>query len=148
MSQENLKFQITLSSTHWGKLPQFSICVDDNTAIEYNQSADGNYCIQWTQEVEEGPHELKIRLENKEPGDTVVEGGNIVKDMLLNINDIQIDDISLGPLLWTANYIFDKPQEYQGKVVSQLDQCVNLGVNGTYILKFSSPFYIWLLENL
>jgi len=68
--------------------------------------------------------------------------------MLLNIDDITIDDISLGNLLWSAEYVLDHPQEYRGQTVAKLDNCVNLGWNGTYILKFTSPFYIWLLEQL
>jgi hypothetical protein len=42
----------------------------------------------------------------------------------------------------------DQQQQYQGKEIDHLDNCVNLGWNGTYTLKFASPFYIWLLEKL
>ena len=78
----------------------------------------------------------------------VVQNGEIVKDMLLNIDNITIDDISLGHLIWDAEYLLDRPQIYQGKEIDHLDRCVNLGWNGTYVLKFTSPFYIWLLEKL
>ena len=68
---------------------------------------------------------------------------------LLNIEGIEIDDIELGHLRYTRSfYKLDKKQLYQGGIVSQLESCVNLGFNGTYTLKFQSPFYIWLLENL
>jgi len=98
--------------------------------------------------VDEGPHTLKIRLENKTISDTVIENGEVVKDMLLNIDDITIDEISLGNLLWSAEYILDEKQTYKGQEIDHLDGCVNLGWNGTYTLKFTSPFYIWLLEKL
>ena len=78
----------------------------------------------------------------------VIENGEVIKDMLLNIDDITIDDISLGNLLWTAEYKLDKPQQYNNQTIDHLDSCVNLGWNGTYILNFTSPFYIWLLEKL
>ena len=68
--------------------------------------------------------------------------------MLLNIDGITIDDISLGQLLWNAEYILDKPQQYNSKEITELANCVNLGWNGTYVFKFTSPFYIWLLEKL
>ena len=68
--------------------------------------------------------------------------------MLLNIDDITIDDISLCNLLWTAEYILDNNQTYNSQEIDHLDGCVNLGWNGTYVLKFTSPFYIWLLEKL
>ena len=68
--------------------------------------------------------------------------------MLLNIDDITIDDISLGNLLWSAEYLLDTPQTYNGQTITKLDSCVNLGWNGSYSLKFTSPFYLWLLENM
>ena len=148
MHQENLKFEISLSGTYWGKKPQFSVWLDDHPVIQ-TELANLTQTVTFEREIIEGSHELKIRLENKDQQtDTVVENGEIVKDMLLNIDDIIIDDISLGNLLWTAEYHLDKPQEYQGKTITKLDSCVNLGWNGTYILKFTSPFYIWLLEKL
>lgn len=144
---ENLKFDVTLSGTNWGKLPQFSIWLDDEKIItDAVDSAEQTFSF--NQLVSETDHTLKIRLENKTNADTVIENGTIVKDMLLNIEDISIDDISLGQLLWDATYILDEPHEYNSKTIDHLDHCVNLGWNGTYILKFSSPFYIWLLEKL
>jgi len=147
MSKENLKFDITLSGTYWGKRPQFSIWLDEQV-IQQTEFKDQVQTVSFTRELYEGSHSLKIRLENKDDHDTVIENSQIVKDMLLNIDDITIDDISIGNLLWSAEYILDHPQEYQGKTITKLDNCVNLGWNGTYVLNFTSPFYIWLLEKL
>lgn len=138
---------MSLSGTYWDKRPQFSIWVDDHIAVQSEVSQNRNH-FKFERELTEGDHTLKIRLENKTNSDTILTNGEIVKDMLLNIDDISIDDISLGNLLWSAEYHLDQPHEFQGKTVTQLNHCVNLGWNGTYILKFSSPFYIWLLEKL
>ena len=147
MPQESLNVEIKLSGKHWNKYPEFSVWIDDEKLIHDKLQFD-IHTVNLERDVSEGNHELKIRLENKTSQDTVIENGEIVKDMLLNIDDISIDDISLGNLLWSAEYLLDEPQEYQGKTITKLDHCVNLGWNGTYILKFSSPFYIWLLEKL
>lgn len=148
MSQENLNFIITLGGTHWNKLPEFSVWLDDTQIIRDTLTVDP-YIVKFDQKLADGEHALKIRLENKDQKtDTVIENGEIIKDMMLNIVDITIDDISLGNMLWTASYQLDHPQEYQGKTITDLDHCVNLGWNGTYILKFSNPFYLWLLEKL
>jgi hypothetical protein len=148
MRQESLNFEVKLSGTHWNKYPEFSVWLDDQKILSDKIIFD-THTIKFERDLEEGEHLLKIRLENKDQKtDTVIENGQIVKDMLLNIDDIVIDDISLGNLLWTADYQLDHPQEYQGNTITKLDHCVNLGWNGTYILKFSSPFYIWLLEKL
>jgi hypothetical protein len=147
MDKETLSFSVLLSSTNWGKLPQFSIWLDEQQFISNTVDATSTP-FTFSAEVTPGVHKLKIVLENKTPADTKLEAGNIVNDMLLNIDDIVIDDISLGHLLWTADYTLDQPQNYNGKTITNLDNCVNLGWNGTYSLSFSSPFYLWLLESL
>ena len=147
MTEDKLSFVVNLSGTYWQRRPQFSIWLDDRVVVQ-SEIHDGENIIPFERSVDPGAHSLKIRLENKTNKDTIVENGQVVKDMLLNVNDITIDDISLGNLLWSGEYILDHPQEYQGKTIDHLDNCVNLGWNGTYILKFTTPFYIWLLEKL
>lgn len=146
MSEEKLSFSINLSATYWHRRPQFSIWLDDRVIQQSEIAGQGIQQISFDRIVSQGPHTLKIRLENKTDNDTVIENGKVVKDMLLNIEDVTIDDISLGTLLWSAEYVLDKPQKYQGKIIDHLDGCVNLGWNGTYILKFTSPYYLWLVR--
>jgi len=148
MNEEKLSFVVTLSGAFWDRRPQFSIWLDDHQVVNSEISNIAQQTFNFERTIDKGAHTLKIRLENKSYNDTLIENGEVVKDMLLNIDDIIIDDISLGNLLWSAEYILDRPQEYKGQTIDHLDGCVNLGWNGTYILKFSSPFYIWLLEKL
>jgi hypothetical protein len=116
--------------------------------VTQSEVSNAVHNVKFQRNVSEGPHTLKIRLENKTNADTVIKDGEVVNDLILNIDDIIIDDISLGNLLWSAEYILDKKQQYKGQEIDHLDGCVNLGWNGTYVLKFTSPFYIWLLEKL
>ena len=148
MHEENLNFSISLSGTYWNKKPQFSVWLDDHVVTQSEIASEAEQIVNFERKIIEGPHTLKIRLENKTTSDTITENGEVVKDMLLNIDDITIDDISLGNLLWSAEYVLDHPHLYKGKTIDHLDSCVNLGWNGTYTLKFTSPFYIWLLEKL
>jgi hypothetical protein len=148
MNEEKLSFVVTLSGIFWEKRPQFSVWLDDHVVTQSELVSSAQQTVAFEHTVDEGPHTLKIRLENKTINDTVIENGEVIKDMLLNIDDITIDDISLGNLLWSAEYILDNKQTYNGQEIDHLDGCVNLGWNGTYTLKFTSPFYIWLLEKL
>ena len=148
MQEENLSFKISLTGTFWDRRPQFSVWLDDHVVVQSEISSSAEQIVAFERRVDEGDHTLKIRLENKTVNDTVIENGEVVKDMLLNIDDIAIDDISLGNLLWSAEYILDKKRIYKGQEIDHLVGCVNLGWNGTYLLKFTSPFYIWLLEKL
>ena len=108
-----------------------------DTDIEY---------VEFDQEITEGAAQrLVIQLLNKDNSDTVQneDKTEIVKDMLLHIKSIEIDEIALGNL--TREKSQYQPYDSQFPV---LDNCVDLGWNGDWILDFESPFYIWLLENI
>ena len=143
--KETLSFKISLNGTFWDKLPEYSIWLND----EFISSGTANeelQFIEFTHSIAEGTqNKLIIKLLNKEDGDTVEseDKSNIIKDMLLNIDSISIDDIELGQLMWSlSKFIADDPNR------PTLKNCVNLGWNGSYVLEFTSPFYLWLLENM
>jgi hypothetical protein len=144
---ETLHFKIGLAGTYWAKQPEYSILINDktyNTGTVTEPSGETFY-VEFDAEVEEGPCSLKIRLENKDWTDTVQNEDKtaIVKDMLLNIRSVEIDDINLGNLIYTkTQFVGDDPDR------PVLDKCQDLGWNGAWTLSFDSPFYIWLLENI
>jgi hypothetical protein len=150
---EKLHFKIGLAGTYWDKRPKYSILFNDQVVVpvtqldtkSYDQHSDIFY-IEFDQEVQEGSScKLGIRLENKTDSDTVENEDKtaIVKDMLLNICCIEVDEINLGDLLYKkAIFTGDDPNR------PVLDKCQDLGWNGTWVLEFESPFYIWLLENI
>lgn len=150
METEELLFKISLSGTYYNKVPEYSIILDEKIIKRavITQSSDVIETVDFTTTLSEGPHQLIIRLENKESSDTITDGDLIISDMLLNIKDIEIDEISLGQVLWDSTYILDEPQLFNGIITNSLEQCTNLGWNGSYVLNISSPFYIWLLEQL
>jgi hypothetical protein len=157
MEKENLHFRIGLSGTG-EKLPEFKISIGDKEYIHSTLVANNTVeYFEFDAEVNEGAHSLDITFINKTISDTTVDSdGNIVKDFLLNIESIEIDDIDIGNLKWTASvYTPLYPESYKQHVLSsgqeietELKNCVNLGWNGTWSLPFTSPFYIWLLENI
>ena len=147
MNETQVEFSVTVSGTYWDKRPQFSLWIDDKVVTQ-SEVTEEKTVVKFIRDLADGDHQLKIRLENKTPTDTLVENGAITKDMLLNIDDITIDNVSLGNLMWDSEYLLDHPQVYNNKEITRLDRCINLGWNGTYIMKFSTPFYLWLLEKL
>ena len=144
---ETLHFKIGLAGTYWAKQPEYSILINDtvyNTGT-VTEATEETFYIEFDADVEEGPCSLKIRLENKDWTDTVQNEDKtaIVKDMLLNIRSVEIDEINLGNLIYTkTKFVGDDPAR------PVLDKCQDLGWNGAWILSFESPFYIWLLENI
>ena len=150
--QETLKFKVGISGTYWDKKPHYTVWVDDQKYADSIISGHSNEVeyVEFSADIGEGPHEFKIRLENKSDRDVEKNGhGEIVNDMLLNIESIEIDGIDLGNLRWsTSVFHADHEKIVNGEDMTTLKQCVNLGWNGTYTIKFDSPFYLWLLENL
>jgi hypothetical protein len=154
---EKIKFRVGISGTYWDKKPNYSIAISGK---EYANGyitvpAGQTEYIEFHADLIDGDHRLEISLLNKENSDTVkgdtdADGKiTITKDMLLNIEQIEIDDIDIGHLRYSKSYYETvKKQIWKDNIVNRIEQCVNLGWNGTYVLEFSSPFYIWLLENL
>jgi len=144
---ERLHFKIGIGGTYWKKVPVYSILINDKViqSAKVAGASDEVEIIEFDADIEEGPARLQIRLENKDWTDTIQneDKTEILKDMLLNIVSVEIDEIDLGNLIFTKS-------EFVGDDSSRpvLDCCVNLGWNGTWTLPFDSPFYIWLLENI
>ena len=140
---ETLSFKIGLSGTFFNNVPAYSILLDGVKHASGKVSTETEM-VEFAADIEEDQeHLLEIRLENKTNKDTVTENDKIVKDTLLNIDSIAIDDIELGDLKWSmSEFVGDDPAR------PTLQRCVNLGWNGSYRLKFTSPFYIWLLETM
>jgi hypothetical protein len=154
MNKEKLKIKVGLSGTYWGdNTPEYAVLFDGVTLVTASiAGASGEIVtVELDVEASEGVHSIAVQLLNKDPVTDVVKNpdDSIAKDMLLNIESIEIDDIDLGHLRYTmSKYQLDKKQLYNNQITDQIDNCINLGFNGRYILEFSSPFYIWLLENM
>lgn len=157
MSKEKIHFKIGLSGTYWDKKPHFTISVDDKEYVNayITNESDTTEFVEFDCEVEEETeHVLRIRLDNKDATDTVTDGPDlenckVLKDMLLNLVSIEVDDIELGLIAQMSGvFKFDEPQNYPAPGSTEIPLCVNFGFNGTYELEFSSPFYLWLLDKL
>lgn len=90
---------------------------------------------------------LTISLLGKLPEHTrISESGEILEDRVVEISDLCFDDIALGHVMTkTAAYTHDQ----NGTAPMAEHQFYGtMGCNGTVELKFSSPMYLWLLENM
>jgi len=98
-------------------------------------------------EEDDAQHSLRLVMSGKTQEHTVVdEQGNITQDTRLCVANVCFDEIELGQVfLDRAVYTHN----FNGTGESVDDQFFGeMGCNGTVELKFSSPIYIWLLENM
>jgi hypothetical protein len=108
---------------------------------------DHDYPVEYEMPDDDGDHELKFVLKNKQSDHTQVDtDGNIISDATVTVSDIQFDGIDCQYLTTTlAQYQHD----FNGTSSPITDSFYgDMGCNGTVTLKFSTPIYLWLLENM
>jgi|TARA_R110001592_G_scaffold236075_1_gene494270 hypothetical protein len=159
MATEKLKFKLELYATMWNRPPHAEVIIDgisyfygDITGTE--QKPD---IIEFERELEEGKeYELIINRTGKIGGQTLInEKGDIVKDQVLIIKGIEIDEIDLGAMVYEGVYTPTYPEPWatqQREMGVELQESfknvTQMGHDGEWKFTFSSPFYMWLLENL
>ena len=158
MDTEKLKFKLELYATMWDKPPIADIKINEKSYFkeEITSTKDKPTIIEFEYELEEGKsYNLIINRSGKNVTQTKIEDGKIVKDQLLHIKSIEIDEIDIGGLIYEGVYKPEYPEpwatqqtEAGNKPPETLKNVTLMGHNGTWTFTFESPFYMWLLENL
>lgn len=158
-NKEVLKFKLELFGTYWDLPPVAEVKINNQSVIkkEITGNESDPTVLEFEHELTEGEeYKLNIVRSNKKGNQTVVnDNGDLVKDQLLNIKSIEIDEIDIGSLVYQGVYTPEYPEPWatqQHKAGNELPKSFTnatiLGHNGTWSLQFESPFYMWLLENL
>jgi hypothetical protein len=123
------------------------IWLDDQQLFDTNHV--NNQQLEWqvTEDEDEADHELRFIMKNKTTDHTQIdEHGKIIKDARITIQNLCFDEIALGQLfIDRAEYTHD----FNGtKDIVTEKFYGEMGCNGTVSLKFTTPIYICLLENM
>tara|TARA_R110000822_G_scaffold120911_1_gene254587 strand:+ start:193 stop:675 length:483 start_codon:yes stop_codon:yes gene_type:complete len=159
MATEKLKFKLELHATMWDRPPHAEILLNNKSYFkgDITGTEDKPDLIEFEHELAEGKKsELIIKRSGKLVNQTVVnDKGDLLKDQLLHIKGIEIDEIDLGALVYEGVYTPKYPEPWatqQRKAGNELKESFKnvtaIGHDGTWRFKFGSPFYMWLLENL
>ena len=159
MATEKLKFKLELYATMWDKPPHAEIIVDGKSYFDgdITSTEDTPTLIEFEAELEEDKnYDLIINRSGKGANQTVVnEKGDILKDQMLHIKRIEIDEIELGSLIFTGLYTPKYPEPWATQMVESgkelkesFTNVTQMGHNGEWKFSFTTPFYMWLLENL
>lgn len=124
----------------------FELWVDEAKLLDVDHVSE---TIEFTTELDEdeSDHVLKLVLKNKTQFDTRISyDGEILKDACLEIGKLSFDGIELTyPVLQQIEYKHD----LNGFGEPTIDKFYGtMGCNGTASLKFSTPIYLWLLQNI
>jgi len=95
----------------------------------------------------ETEHLLCFEMSGKLPGHTTItESGEIIQDRVIKITDIAFDGINLEQIfIESSKYCHDRngtsdllEEKFYG----------TMGCNGRVEMRFSTPIYLWILENM
>jgi len=143
---DTIRFNCVVSSTNITVPVGMEIWLDDEKLLDLDHVYQ-THQVEYEMPDDDGDHELRFVLKNKLSDHTQVDSyGNIVSDATVMVSDIQFDDID-------CQYLTVKLAEYQhdfnGTGNPTIDKFYGeMGCNGTVSLKFTTPIYLWLLENM
>jgi hypothetical protein len=143
-TQITLKF--TVSATDYSVPLGLRVRLDNNIIYE-NTNVSEESQIQYHMSDDDGEHELTFEMFGKISDHTTIDdSGNIVSDAMLSIFDIEIDEIDVSYIVQTQSVYH---HDFNGTRAPVEDKFYDsLGCNGTVKLKFTTPIYLWLLENM
>lgn len=137
---EKLKISFDVTNSDNSCPYHFEALVDGKLIAGIHQVVDHQH-LECIADVAEGDHELTFVIANKPENFTKLDdAGNIVKDALLTIDNIKFDDVDINTMVHQmAEYHHtESANKFFGPV----------GCNGQVKLKFTSPYYLWILENM
>lgn len=142
------RFKISLDVTNASEFHNMGIELwIDQTCFFDNTISPGRHHVVHDFECADGDHWFKIVLKNKTHENTKIDQqGNIVSDALIDISNLCIDEINIDTMIHNlADYVHD----HNGtQTIAVHEFFGHLGCNGQVKLKFSTPIYLWLLENM
>jgi hypothetical protein len=143
---QQCELSMTVLSTDYSKRLGMEIWL--NTTLLFDTDHVDQPCeIRHCFDDVDAQHLLSIRLKGKTHSHTQIDtDGQITADARLCITDIKFDQVQLEQIVTDlAVYRHDHngtTEPVEEKFYGEM------GCNGTVELKFTSPVYVWLLENL
>jgi hypothetical protein len=145
---EQLKFSFELSPTNSNAALGFEAWINDQCVFDTDHVVEPMLVTGvLPNDAVETEHTLKLVLKNKQAHHTTIsDSGEILKDSCLTISQLKFDEIAVGfNILQTAVYRHCSNGTSE-LVEHKFFEC--MGCNGTVELKFRTPIYLWLLENM
>ena len=119
----------------------------DDAVLLANNHVQEKICFFHDISDDDGEHKLRIIMLGKTEDHTIVdEAGNIVRDATLQITNVVIDDLDVNQLFLEKCVYTHNFNNTQSEIADTFHGVA--GCNGTITFEFSTPIYLWLLENM
>ena len=140
---ETIQLKAVIDSEYFNNPPHLRISLDKDVLADFPVTEETVIEKELTID-DDKTYKLNFTLHDKSKYDTVVEDGKIVKDTVVKIKQVEIDDVDITSMMTVNQDNF----YYIHKDGSKDIFYDTMGVNGTSTIEFTTPFYVWLLENL
>jgi hypothetical protein len=143
-----INFKFTAKTTDVGNPLGLTVKHNNQTVFDTDQLIEPKtVAIDIDDEIDDVEHVVSIILKNKTAEHTKIDDqGNIIADSLITISEILMDDIEIDQLFFEKSqytHSFNSNAEFVTETFYG-----TMGCNGTVEFKFTTPTYIWLLENM
>jgi hypothetical protein len=133
---------------HWwnGNIPRYSIFIDDKClktdTFKVNHEL---YRVEMPVTLDFGPHQLKIRFENKTKSDVLFdEHGMLMRENFFTLVKVIVDTVNFQDLHKTEGYFKRDFPDDRGNYIYKNNG--KFSHQGEYILDFYSPIHYWILS--
>ena len=143
---DNVKFSCVISPSNTAVPLGCEVWIDDTCVFDQNHVAESVAVVHEFSD-DNSEHVLRITLKNKLPEHTKIDDqNNILSDVLLSVTEISFDEIDCTQIVQDLAVY---RHNLNGTAPEIQDQFFgDMGCNGTVELKFTTPVYLWLLENM
>lgn len=152
MASEHIKFELSFKTNWWKDPPIVAIYLDDSE--KFSGAILKDTVVEFSHNLNFSDHELIIHRSGKNNQQVRFDAHGNYQGQELIIDCIKIDGINIRNLIWTDSaYEPDYPEPWASQERAagvELEKYVvgetNFGHNGVWRLKFTSPFYRFLMD--
>jgi len=139
------KFTVSLGANGPGL--SVSVILDDHVLYRGDPSGSTVTVSHDISDTDISAHCLTIQLTNKtEAHCEVNDRGDIVKDTVVTLHSIMFDDVDITDIM---RHISRYQHDFNGTgQFTEQPLTGTMGCNGTVTFDFTSPVYLWILENM
>ncbi len=144
MTSEKISFEFDVVRTATHPDLEFTVWLDGKAVHELESNSDH---VKLEISDDAASHELVFELVGKRDDHTQLdEQGKIVEDAVITVSNLVIDNIDVTDVFFSHS---EYRHNFNGNGDAAVEKCYGvMGCNGTVSFKFSTPIYLWLLENM
>jgi len=144
---ENSKFTVQLTPSDPAAELGIEVWINDQCVFDQNHLSQPMLIQQdLPPDDQTAEHTLRFVLKNKTVAHTELINNQIVKDAVIHIGAVTFDEIDLGQIV-NEHAVYQHDFNGHGQPTQEAF-FGTMGCNGTVSLKFSTPIYLWILENM